>query len=685
MFPAWLNKLLKQRPQSMLASASKSSLSSTTSVSGDQSMMIEPDASLEASAAPRIFALVIAIDKYKSKAFPDLTGCKNDGERFIRYLTGVLGVPGSQIVFLADEEATQREISKQFDHFLLGNANIQRDDAIILFFAGHGSQPDAPQGWLAENNKIETLCSHDVRTDGEDGEEVWGISDRAIDVLMRRLASEKTDNIVAVFDCCHSGGLTRAEEKTNLRIRSIPPPSYPPPADLNREIWTSIPEPCARAAHTVAQTGFQYKAMESHVLLAACRPGEAAYEDPSAKNAPGGLFTTALIECLRRASPHDTSYVRLFEMLDLKHKGQHPQCEGANRNRLLFSVNTLRDGNTTFRVSKKGNRLYVSAGSIHGVVVGTTFAVISSTQTLALKAKKVGAFETRLEGSNHNITNAKASVSHWHHPTLRVHSSIHHASTHVTVVPTNEPAEVALHQRSDKWKLERFDPLILGYSDPSVQFDATAGRMRDILEAIANFNSYLYRSEGAAAGFAGKVKIRLNRIKDIQGEYGPVGDDLLEVPTSSHSGVDVKEAVITDLQARYGFTLENSSEVDLFPYFFYFDPLDYSVQAWYIPPSPTMLAPLGRSRANGTPSFFALGYGGFGTNPIEFYLPDERDTDSGFLKVFLTTTYVDMANVAQSPISEVASSRGPLGYSLKGAWTCGTFVLTCRRHEAPAK
>jgi hypothetical protein len=159
-----------------------------------------------------------------------------------------------------------------------------------------------------------------------------------------------------------------------------------------------------------------------------------------------------------------------------------------------------------------------------------------------------------------------------------VHSSIHHASTHVTVVPTNEPAEVALHQRSDKWKLERFDPLILGYSDPSVQFDATAGRMRDILEAIANFNSYLYRSEGAAAGFAGKVKIRLNRIKDIQGEYGPVGDDLLEVPTSSHSGVDVKEAVITDLQARYGFTLENSSEVDLFPYFFYFDPLDYSVQ-----------------------------------------------------------------------------------------------------------
>ena len=382
-----------------------------------------------------------------------------------------------------------------------------------------------------------------------------------------------------MFDCCHSGGLSRAEEKTNLRIRSIPPPPYPPPADLNREIWSSIPEPCTRAAHTVAQTGFQYKAMESHVLLAACRPDEAALEDPDRKNAPGGLFTTALIECLRRSSLHDTSYVRLFEMLDLKHNKQHPQCEGTNRDRLLFSVNTLRDGNTTFKVSEKGNSLYVSAGSIHGVVVGTQFTVTSSTQSLVLKAKKVWAFETMLEGTYYNITNAKASVSHWHHPTLRVHSSIHHPSAHVTVVPANEPAEVSLHQIDfGKWKLERFDPLILGYADRFVQFDADVRRMRDILEAIANFNSYLYRSDGAAASFAGKVKTHLNRIGDIQGEYGPVGDDLLEVSTSSHSGVDVKKAIITDLEPRYGFTLENFSGVDLFPYFFYFDPSDYSVQ-----------------------------------------------------------------------------------------------------------
>lgn len=326
------------------------------------------------------------------------------------------------------------------------------------------------------------------------------------------------------------------------------------------------------------QEGFQYKAMESHVLLAACRPDEVAFEDPSAKDAPGGLFTTALIKGLHQYSVYDTSYARLFEMLDIKCKNQHPQCEGTNRHRLLFSVNTLRDGETTFKVSEKGRRIFVSAGSIHGVVVDTEFAVTTATQTVVLKAKRVGAFETTLEGSHHLLTDAKAKVLNWHHPTLRVHSSFHHSSAHVTVVPADEPAEVALRQDEfGKWELERFDPLISAYSDRLIRFDADARPITDILDTVANFNSYLYRSDGAAASFAGKVKIRMNRIEVIRNEVNPVGEDFLEVSRASHSGVDVKEAIITDLDSRYSFTLENTSEVDLFPYLFYFDPSDYSV------------------------------------------------------------------------------------------------------------
>lgn len=166
---------------------------------------------LEASAAPRIFALVVAIDRYKSPK-DNLTGCRNDGKRFINFLTGVLGVPLAQIVFLADEEATQEEILKQFEQFLIGNADIQRDDAIIFFFAGHGSRLDAPPGWVADSDKIEILCPHDVQTIDANGKELWGISDRAIDELMRRLAFAKGDNIVClsfsfIFVVLTEGGL----------------------------------------------------------------------------------------------------------------------------------------------------------------------------------------------------------------------------------------------------------------------------------------------------------------------------------------------------------------------------------------------------------------------------------------------------------------------------------------------
>lgn len=165
--------------------------------------------------------LVVAIDRYKSSEFGHLSGCKNDGKRFIKFLTGVLGVPASQIVFLADEEATEREILNQFDRFLINNADIQRDDAIIFFFAGHGSRLDAPPGWVTASHKIEVLCPHDVQTTDADGKELHGISDRAIDALMRRLAFEKGDNIVCLFPCLVSVALSETSCSSRLPCSTV--------------------------------------------------------------------------------------------------------------------------------------------------------------------------------------------------------------------------------------------------------------------------------------------------------------------------------------------------------------------------------------------------------------------------------------------------------------------------------
>ena len=105
--------------------------------------------------------------------------------------------------------------------------------------------------------------------------------------------------------------------------------------------------------------------MASHVLLAACRPDEAALEDPDAKDASGSLFTTALVEDWHCSSLHNTSYTKLFETLNLNNGIQNPQCEGVNKDQLLFSVTTLCDGKTMSKIFKKRNRPCISVGHRH--------------------------------------------------------------------------------------------------------------------------------------------------------------------------------------------------------------------------------------------------------------------------------------------------------------------------------
>ncbi|KAH9913630.1 peptidase C14, caspase domain-containing protein, partial [Fomitopsis serialis] len=156
-----------------------------------------------------IFALVITIDKYKSSEINDLRGCVHDGDDFVEFLTGTLQVPDSRVVRLTDADATRVTILDTFNKDLINNPHIHANDPIVIFYAGHGDRIPAPDNWAAENNMIETICPHDERTKNEKGKIVSGIPDRTFDGLMRRLASKKGNNIIAVFDCCHSGGVMR--------------------------------------------------------------------------------------------------------------------------------------------------------------------------------------------------------------------------------------------------------------------------------------------------------------------------------------------------------------------------------------------------------------------------------------------------------------------------------------------
>ena len=124
----------------------------------------------------------------------NLRGCVNDARAMGLFLSS-LQVPETNVCTLTNRDATRESILSCFKKHLTKNPQIEKDDAIIFFYAGHGSRVEAPKEWETSDGMIETICPHDEGT-GENGEEIPGIPSTTINTLLRELATEKGKNIV---------------------------------------------------------------------------------------------------------------------------------------------------------------------------------------------------------------------------------------------------------------------------------------------------------------------------------------------------------------------------------------------------------------------------------------------------------------------------------------------------------
>lgn len=193
--------------------------------------------------------------------------------------------------------------------------------------------------------------------------------------------------------------------------------------------------------------------------------------------------------------------------------------------------------------------------------------------------------------------------------------------------------------------------------------------LSSILEGVSHFNFHLYRCN-TANPLQDQVKVVLRRLKrtniynnpddrndamyEPDGEYDlplspwPVPDNTIFVDTVTQS---------TD-RVFYGLSVENYSDFKLFPYFFFFDPSDYSIQSWYHPPSTSMRAPLASVCVDGKPSIHPVGYGNSGSDAIEFALAPRVMSDAGFLKLIVSTTNIDLSDMNQlSPFTDIRVDR----------------------------
>ncbi|KIM25361.1 hypothetical protein M408DRAFT_315703, partial [Serendipita vermifera MAFF 305830] len=643
---------------------------------------------------PSLFALLIGIDEYKHDTLNNLGASVADAKAVKTYLETSLGVPAFQIQTLYNSEATRDAIVDNIRAFQT-NPYIRNGDPILIFYSGHGGTVDAPEGWEAGGPEIQIILSYDALCEGK-GREIYGIPDRTMGALLDQLANQKGDNITVIFDCCHSGSLTRSKRSHLVRGVNL---VVDIPADLDKDIWGGT-------RGTAIEPKFLKSGLSSHVLLAACGAQETAKENLSGT---GGVFTTALLNTLVSVGADKLTYTELIQRLPALIE-QTPQCEGHNQDRILFDSKVPSQRRQLHVLRENKGQYILKAGAAHGITKGATFNVYKDRecasndsplgvltaldspdpfttvlsgpqlcigkQAFALQ-KGAGteedliihiAMDPRLEGVFRALVEEiKANTS---------------GQRQIRAVDDDEIgiAHLDIAFEDDKIIFNILNPLVTehGLKRMPYQINPTVDEVRPVLRAAAHFYWHLHRA-GKDRILHENVTVEFTRLIEDLENY----DDSFRPVKVPHGPNLIQEGVI-DLVVKkedmYGIKLVNTSGRSLYASVFYFDNSNLSITSYFQPPTARgKVDPLLPRRES-----LAIGYGAGGGRPFKFFLPNNQDVDVGFIKIFLSSRRVDLSSIPQvSPFDR--HRGGPDGVQSKppGLWSTILITSIQRRRASP--
>ncbi|PBK59440.1 hypothetical protein ARMSODRAFT_899250 [Armillaria solidipes] len=626
------------------------------------------------SPAP-LFALVIGIDKYRSSGI-NLSGAVADADAVYEFLQKTLRVPKDQIRNLRNEEATRLTIEAAIKD-LGNNPAIKKDDPILIYYAGHGAEANAPSGWSSTNGKIQMLVPHDfVPSGSDDSERGQGVLDMRLSHLLADLAAKKSDNITVILDCCHSGSGTRTDDDDpTFAVRGIDlPETYTVAQDFLHDI-----EPDARAS--VVAKGFEKSGLLSHVLLSACKHGQEAGE-----RGGRGVFTSALLSLLREKGVDKLTYKDVITSLPDLH-AQDPQCEGVHQSRYLFNSKVSSPQGEWYPIcasySMPGEYV-LEAGEAHGVTKNAEFAVFAD-RSMKSALGSVVVSDTASFNSSCKFLSSRGDEIPFRlaDPGYALQTRVGEDQDVRFFVEKNERLigildRIAKEDRPGKrgFRLvkSRDDgpDLIIAANGDVVHFEITdklcqdhglirmpfgvdiddSDALRRILQSLAHFYWYLRHSSKESPLAVSTLECM--KLKET-GEYT---DDLVEVlkPDPSGHNLNVGGVIMVDVdeEAIYGFKITNRMSLPLYVSMFYFDVSDLSISSYYQPGSAKknvdVSLPPGES--------LAIGCGASGTVPHTYKLREGQDVDVGFLKLFYSTEYLDLSGIVQgSPFNIIRGAQ----------------------------
>ncbi|KAL0567812.1 hypothetical protein V5O48_014182 [Marasmius crinis-equi] len=635
---------------------------------------------MERSPIPSLFAVIIGIDIYKDNTIANLQGAVKDAKDFKLLLKEMYGVPERRIVKLINQEATREKILRALES-LVNRPEIDKNDPIVIYYAGHGSEIETESA-----GKMQMLLPQDFVRNGSLNRQGQGITDRSLCHLLTKIAEKKSDNITVIFDCCNSGSGTRKAELFGFSIRGLDlPSSYTIPPDiLAQEL---APE---REGYHLRSSMSKTAGYSSHILLAACRSNQTAKESKE-----GGAFTSRLIALLRQGGMNRPSNANIILQIEIPEDyNQNPQCEGMNKTRVLFDTKVA--AHRVYNVQASGTypaELTLKAGEAHGITIDAEFAIYSDQRLTRFlgsmkAAEAVNPFSTVLQGAPLLPVPQKAFAlltCYGRGQDLRLHvqpckkfsnvfkllyeemqqspNNIYRRSFSLVNDPSNEECDLALYLRDDGYVefciknkfCQRYELATMPVDNVSPNDSLY---MSSILHSAADFYRNLRHHESSTdSSLLDHIDVECLRVaptgrrtKNLQEIYQVA--DPTNLNTNGRIKIDVNE------KTQYGFTIHSRLAVGVFAALFYFDPHELSIEDYYAP----------STAAKGATDFcippqghLTIGYGenAISAFPWKYELPNKATFDVGFLKLYISTEGdVDFQSIPQKTPFETGPGRG---------------------------
>ncbi|KAG9090031.1 hypothetical protein FRC06_001246 [Ceratobasidium sp. 370] len=632
---------------------------------------------ITSAAKTPLYALIIGINDYADKSVRNLKGAVHDGERFRDYLIKHLLVPQAQIKTLFGTQATRANIISEF-RALAANPNINQQDPIVIFYAGHGAKLDKPDGWEAGGLHIQALVPQDVKLKGASGEIVHPIPDRTIATLLNEIGDAKGRN-------------ARFINAINF---------LPLPVDLDLDI---LPQPSEKR-HAIVSQGFVYQELRNHVLLAACGSDELAYETDGM-----GDFTAALLKTLVEYGADKTTYKGCIQRFPILLQ-QNPHCEGFHKERIFFNAKVTGANRKMILIEKKGNMALLRAGIAQNIGVGAVFKVFKADIADPAKDSPIGSLRVvSADPTSSTLTWADDSkpfnlpdISYGFQTHagsdqfLKVHftrrlqarlplddgwySAFTATQTNIVIKPTDLGAAdiVADLGKNNRVVFDIRHALVNRHGIKELP-ESVPVKAEDILAVLRAAALWIWHLNRTNPDSSLEQAIRLEFTKVVREprtrKLEPTGKDL------NRSGV---VEIVANGRDLYGMKIINTSPYNLYPYLFYFDVNGQSIEKWndQVVGRVHTDAPLPKD------SSLTVGYGAGGATPFSFKVSGDQPLELGILKLYVTNLPSEFSSIEHlSPFTLDEKGKRPnvkeadvkRSLAMRGVWHTVTVALIQRK------